>query len=583
MATLTVEIIACPIYSYKLRGEGVQGYHEEALKQAKDLYLQLYEDVYQQLMGKDFNPLWTPDTKAENDLDFKDDFGRVSYFYFNVSLLKILLEEYEIEIVDRTKSEFEDQYFLYSFFEEKGIPFKAPNKSSTRFAKHKIRQFVVEGIKNLPRTARSKIDNLQEKLTLQEEDIHVRSEGKVVYLYLHSFKGMGLRDYLNWRYGELLPSLEKKGYQIIVLSTIDFEGDDSIDYPFFNVNRLVSKSEIRKAFTESLLYKTRVNFYKAKKWGRPSTDTEKKYFLSNLPTDFFYALIELSGLEILFREIGPGLLLIKGPVNNKGASSLFFTARKNGVRVMVISPRILTSTRFSNQFIKTHFKEEYPDIYPHSIAVDDQVSFETIQNQTDQIELYRVKQKRDMIENTDTRIDFRPFRITLILQKRKEIQQMAEYVIKGVKGLSNVIVHFKEHPSFPIPDILLDGYKKIDYVQILPSDVSLDQTVEKSDLCVTSYSSAALEFVKQGKPVIWLENVTSNSIFFADLYRKLGLRAKSSNELNELIKSFVDDPSNYYQERDRQYEQIKDLLFHSEDQHANSLMEIVDKEFEKVF
>ncbi len=582
MAKLTVEIIACPIYSYKLRAEGIQDYHEKALEQARDLYLKLYENAYQQLMGNNFNPLWTPDTKAENDLDFKDDFGRVTYFYFNISLLKKLLKLYEIEIVDRTQSKFEDQHFLYSFFEEEGIPFKVPNKSAKRFAKHKVRQFVVEGIRNLPRTASSTVDNLKEKLSTWEEDLNVSPAGKVDYLYLHSFKGMSLKNYLNWRYGEIIPSLEKKGYQIIVLSTIDFDGANSIDYPFFNVNRLVSKSEIRKAFIQSFLYKTRVNFYTAKEWAKSSTGTEERYFLANLPADFFYAFRELTGLDKLFKEIGPGLLLIKGPVNNKGASSLFFTARRNGVRVMVISPRILTSTRFSNQFIKTHFKEGYPDIYPHSIAVDDQVSFETIENQTDQIELYRVRQEKDIVENTNAEVDFKPFRITLVLQKRKEIKEMAEYVIEGLKGLRNVIVQFKEHPSFPIPNNLLDKYKEVDYVQILPSDITLEQTVEKSDLCVTSYSSAALEFVKSGKPVIWLENVTSNSIFFADLYRKLGLRAKSSEELKESIKNLTADPVHYYKERDRQYEQIKKLLFISENEHVHSLSEIVDKEFEKV-
>lgn len=582
MDKLTVKIVTCPIYSYKLKAEGIQHYHEKALKQAKDLYLELYEGAYQELMGKDFNPLWTPDTKAENDLDFKDDFGRVSYFYFNICLLKILLEEYEVEILDQTKAEFEDQYFLYAFFEEEGISLDVPNKNAKRFAKHKIKQFIVEGLKNTPRTVEKKVDDLKEKFSLHEHQIQVSRSGKVVYLYLHSFKGMSLKSYLNWRYGEIIPSLEKKGYQIIVLSTIDFEGPESIDYPFYNVNRLVSKPEIRKTFTESFLYKTRVNFFKAKEWSRSKTDTEKRYFLANLPTDFFYAFRELSGLNNLFKKIGPGLLLIKGPVNNKGASSIFFSARKNGVRVMVVSPRILTSTRFSNQFIKTHFKKGYPDIYPHSIAVDDQVSFETIENQTDQIELYRVRQKDTIADKPDAEIDFQPFRITLILQKRKEIQQMAEFVIQGVKGLSNVTVQFKEHPSFPIPNNLLNRFKEIDYVQILPSDISLEKTVEKSDLCVTSYSSAAIEFVKNGKPVIWLESVTSNSVFFADLYRKLGLSAKSTEELNELIKNIVSEPANYYKERDRQYEQVKKLLFYSQDQQANSLLEIVDNEYEKI-
>ncbi len=146
-----------------------------------------------------------------------------------------------------------------------------------------------------------------------------------------------------------------------------------------------------------------------------------QYFLENLPSDFFYPYRENVGFDKLFKGLGRGLLIIKGPVMNKSGAMQIYHARKYGIRTLILSSRIFTPTRLSNQFVQSHFNERFPIVFPHSIVVNDRISFDNIQKQTKTIKLYCLGDQNYSVEEKPG-MHQRPLRITLVLQKKKEIE-----------------------------------------------------------------------------------------------------------------------------------------------------------------
>lgn len=581
MRKITVYIDDYSHYSYKLNANEIHHYHERALEEAKNLYLKIYDKNYRNLMGFDFNPLWTPDTKSENDLDFKDDFGDVSYFYFNICLLRILSNEYQLRVVDRTSSPFSSQKFIHAFLKERGIEIEKIFKPRRVISKHKIKKFVFNTLKKTPGKFANKLRELRKIITLEEQVIESGEGRKVIYLYVHSVGGMTLQSYLDWRYSELLTMLNKEEYKIIIVSTIDFKDSGSVGHEFINVNKLVSKGELFNLFFKSIFIKAKVLGFKWFHVFKRGLSTEEFFFVKNLPGSFFYTLRELAGLENLFNMKGPGLLIISGPLNNKGASSLFYKARRCGVRVHLIAPRILTSTRFSNQFINAHFEDKYPPVFPHSMTVFDKISFATIRKQTEEICLYPIATDNNTNASLSSPLHV-PFAVTLVLQKKKEIEDMTDQVLKAIEKLNDVILNLKMHPSFPLTKTLSKKYSQVSNLNILPRDTSLEEAVQMSDICVTSYSTAALDFIKAGKPVVWQKTVTVNSLFFSELQKQVGLSVDSPEELRDIISKMKNSNQYYSEERKTQYEQYQKIIYDSNADGYNSISNVLRQEMQKI-
>lgn len=581
MDSITIYIDDYSLYSYKLTAPGIQKYQERALEEARDLYLEIYDKVYRRLMSFDFNPLWTPDTKSENDLDFKDDFGDVSYFYYNICLLKILSNEYQVRVVDRTSSPFSSQKFIYAFLKEREIEIEKANAQRIGISKHKIKKFVFNTFKNTPGRFVNKLKELKEIISLEKQVTEPEERRKVIYIYIHSVKGMTLRSYLNWRYSELIEMVKREDYKIVIISTIDFKDSGTIGYEFINVNRLVSTGELFQSFIKCIVIKAKVLGFKFYHLIKPGVGTDEKFFLKNLPLSFFYPIRELIGLENLFKIKGPGLLVVSGPFNNKGASSLFYKARKCGVRILLIAPRILTSTRFSNQFIKAHFESKYPPNFPHSMMVFDKISYEAIKKQTEKIRLYTIATSNNTYVSLNGQVHV-PFRVTLVLQKKKEIEEMADQVLNAVEELRDVIVNLKMHPTFPLTKTLREKYNQVPNLNILPIDTSLEDAIQMSDICVTSYSTAALDFIKAGKPVVWQKTVTANSLFFSELQKRVGLSVEGPLELRDIISKMKNSHQYYFEERKLQNEQYQKIIFNADSGPCESIEKVLNEEIRSI-
>ena len=575
---LTIHIVSDPVHSYKLIGDHLNDYHEKALEDARDLYLDFYDEVYQNVITKDFNPLWTPDTKSDNEIDFKDDFWGVSYFLFNACLLKNLKREYDVKVIDETKSQFPIQKYLYQFLDQEKIAFEKPYKEDRLINKNAIKKFVLQSLRNLPENIRNIPHEIRKRFLLKKQNLSLQTgDKKTLYLFVEPVDDM---DFVDWRYSKVLEEYGEKADEIVLLSTIDFKNSEEQDIPFINVNRLLSIWDLICVFFKSFFLNIRIRGYVFKSRLKHEGSVEFKYFLKNAPVNLFYPIRENVGFNNLFKKKGLGLLIIKGPVMNKSGAMQIYNARKYGIRTLIIASRILTSTRLSNQFVPSHFNDQYSAVLPYAMTVDDQISYETLQKQMYAIDIYPLRKKYDLKEVESVKLRT-PFRITLALQKKKEIEAMAGEVIAAVEHLDDVVLDLKMHPLFPMYDQLVKRYQQIPFVNILPIDTSLSKAIDHSDLCVTAYSTAALEFAMKGKPIIWMKNVTFNRLFFADLQKKIGITTNNSEDLCKAIKQMRDDEEFYNTLRMDQHSQLKEIIYTSNSE-SYSLNEIIDKELAKV-
>lgn len=589
MDKLKLHIVHCPTNHYKLSGEGIAEHYEEALKEGNQLYLDLYSKVYKGLMFKDFNTLWTPDTFSKNDIDPKDGFWAMGYFFFTVALLRILSKKSKLEIVDKTPSEFRNQKHLFRFLKEEGIKYSVnkEKRQQTSF-KSSVRKFVMGSIRDIIKSKDKSIDFLKKEF-LDGDDETIQRFGNdkndaYIYLTIPPIGNMSVKEYLQWRYYALFKHLkphEKKGNRVLLIGTKEFKDSDEFEYPFINAFKLLPKKKRLVAFLKAVFAKVRTSLYVFTQYLKPGISSVDKYFLKHVPRKLYYAVKENEAFDNLFETHGKGLLIMKGPIVYKGACIHNHNARKHGVRVLSISGRILTSTRLTNCFLDVHHKEDgFPTVMPHSMMVSDRISSESIQKQCEEIDIYPHETPRQKV--TDHESVHNPFTITLALQKKNEMESMIEAVISAVQNMENVVVNFKMHPDFPIPLKQKEKYGKMPFVNILSIDTPLNEAVEMSDLCVTAYSTSAFEFAKKMKPIVWINYVTLNSLFFTDVHKKVGLVAGSNGELEQILRRMKEDRRFYDEQKKIHYTQLKNLVFETNNEVENSFNKIIDKELEKV-
>lgn len=587
MKKITVHIVDCPINSFKLTGENVEKYHDQALHKARDLYLQLHDEAYRQLMFKNFNALWTPDRNATNDIDPKDGFWTMYVFFFNTCLIKILSEKYVVEIIDDTGSQFRNQKHFYKFLKKEGIKIIISEKkrNSTSF-KHSLKLFVIDSIQNTREALGNAINFFKEEFiesnTIPDISFEEESDKKIIYLAIPPVSNRNIEFYLGWRYTSIFEELntfKKRGYRILLVGMRDYDKIDSFGFSLINVYQLVNKRERLGLFIKSFFYKIKVYLLV---WSAllKASDSIKKYFLKNIPTDFYFALKENRAFNYLFKSFGSGLWIMKGPLVYKGISIRSFNARKNGVRSFTISGRVMTDTRLTNCFLKAHTDNQFPNVLPHSIYVSDIISFETIRNQTNKIDIYSTRMDDGTQQFDSFNNDF--FSVTLVLQKRNEIESMVDTVLAAIHNFEDVILNLKPHPDFPIYDQLKEKYNKKQNVNIFSSDASLSEAIKRSDVCISCYSSAALDFAKNNKPIIWLNNVTLNSLLFKDVHEKMGAIVNNTEELEELILKMKDDPDFYQKMQKKHNRSYKKFINELDEEVDTSLTTVIEKELEKV-
>jgi hypothetical protein len=550
----------------------------ESFESSEEFYLQVYDEVYRDLMGASFNPMWTPDTTAVNDLDFKDDFGSVSYLIFNLFLIRRLSDKADLHVIDRTKKKFRHQRRFYQFLRKNGIllTINSEKLGQTSF-KNRQKKRVFGLFKRLKQTVSGMADCMKRELASKTVHPGKPANGETIYFYLHPHGNMGLEEYVNWRYSDVLNQIETENRNVIFFSTRDFEHSNKFRYPFVNIRRLTLKKDLLSIYLHSIFLKLKVRIYKEFKQLK-SSDIARSVFLDHLPTGFFTTLQEYEGLARLFDTYGKGVLFIKGPVNNKGVSLLNAKAKDRDIRVCLIQPRILTRQRYSNQYVPAQVDPAYPSLIPDVMVTFDQISTKTVYNQTKKIKIYPFQH---LTEISDTRVVQQKnenLRITLILQRSDEVPVMVDHVVNALDGMDGVTLYLKEHPVLKAPKEIHQRFAESSWINILNGDVSVREAIELSDLCISSYSSAALEFAASGCPIIWMKNVTLNSLFFSDIHDTVGIVTRNSDELCEIIHHLKRDPDFLEEVKQKQLSTVREQIFHLGEAYRSDFGEVLRNE-----
>lgn len=584
MDRLNIEIVQCPNHSYKLVGYGISEYYEEALDSANELYLSLYDRAYRLLMFDDFNPLWTFSLIEKNKIDPRDGFWDINYFYFNLALIKKLNDIYHLKIIDRTNRGFVNHEYLFRFFNDNNIEAtcsREETKTHHRGFKTRLKKFIDGSFQK----ASEKKDEYKRLLSSGVEIISRSSKKRKLYLYIYPVGNMSLSAYLRWRYHDILEKFKKDDVEIILVSIKDFKDSDQVDYKFINVNRLLSKVDLLRILYKSKKLERLAEQKIQQELNRKDLKLEYEFFLRNVPTYYFEILKQIEGFSRFFKNVGPGILLYVGPVVNKGTPAIINLARKYNTRVLSIAGRILTSKRLSNLISKAQSEKTYPDVLPHSMLVFDRISEEVMNNQHANIRLYTLKKNEveEIAYCNDSGKTARkdPCRVTLVLQKKRESREMIEEVISAINDKENIILNLKMHPNFPIHPKYINKYREFSFVNFLPSDISINGAIEKTDVCISAYSSATFEFAKRNRPVVWITYITLNSLFLTDVKDSFGLKAKNRTELTSIIRNLANKPHYYKQMQKKIHADVKNL-FNFSSTITDSIDNIIGSEFNKV-
>ncbi|MBB5022839.1 hypothetical protein [Desulfurispira natronophila] len=248
-------------------------------------------------------------------------------------------------------------------------------------------------------------------------------------------------------------------------------------------------------------------------------------------------LNQTASYEYFFRTMPPSVIL-HAQAPSKDAKFMTYIARKHNHKVVYMSDRITGCLRPSSipigtpDFSVTHLQN--PDYF----FISDNTTGSTYQK-------YGVK-KNSMFEVPKTLLfqdqkysikSSKELKLALFLQNFKDnMYDMLEFVFSAAQKLDCTLL-LLPHPAYPVDTYLLSDILHARYPSLV-SKVQYQQGASdlshEADLYITGYSSAVIEPLLQGKPIVWLPNLVDNSIFISEFIQKIGFTATTPKELVDL-------------------------------------------------
>lgn len=286
-----------------------------------------------------------------------------------------------------------------------------------------------------------------------------------------------------------------------------------------------------------------------------SLGTERAYMASsaarnfNLMTIFHFCDI-VSGSEVVFKSTS-----IRGVVHARSMMKddrvWTAVARFHGQDVVWLVDRISGKRRLTNRPVESpHFSLDDLSL-PSRIVLSDRVTQKSLESwgyPADRIALVpRVDSFGGLVpaNTVDHLIREGPIRILLVFQLY--IDNMVEFVdviswaASKLAKEKPVILIVRPHPLCPISNRGLDWIKnKAKGCRVIRDEAErLDPNV--ADVFVTGYSTAALDALYAGKPVVWLSGIVLNSCFVEEFISNCGFSISSRVELYKLLREIIYD------------------------------------------
>jgi hypothetical protein len=579
-------IVADESLGYKVTGEDISQYYPGALHNANERFLEYYDRLYRELsLARDLNLAWI------SEADPKDTFWGFNYLLFVIALIRSCartqklnititgaIPRYEKKCIVRVCSELGDRVSIAGHVDVKQEQAGAP------------------GLKTLAKSAFSLKNNIRSFRRAFFNKYPVKDSGRSIGFHIRNARQADL--YVKARYADLPGLLAGKEYRVFFFSdefalpgktsNIKVESrDGSVSrLPLYTYNSFISPGSYIGLYIESIRLHL-LSHNKITRLKKQNTQPEFGYLLDTLQITndtILKLLVARKGFKNLAAIKKPGVIVYSGLLYNKMAGLYNSICRQYNIRTFSISNRIMTRERLSNRLTAGQKKSSAQ--LPHAVAVFDQVSDVVFSEQAPaDIAVYRCTRNRSGagneqhtdhpgIKNPDKKIT-----VTLILQRVEDnMEEMIDSVIRAVDG-SGGSLHLKAHPGFPVPGKLQEKYRHYSQVEILPVTQSLEEAADRADLCITAYSTAALEFAKKGRPVIWLNYITINSLLYLTLQDRIGLVANNEKELQKIVAEIIQSTEYYVRQSRLCYDRAKELVFPGGDPLVKTLLEAIEQEY----
>jgi len=515
---------------YKLDGLSELIDKNVLLEEVIEKYNHCYNKYFPIFLDKrGYNPLLLDKLHGNNN-DPSDAFYELSYFFYNLLYLEneVLFNSGTKIIFNTPLSKPLMDSYIY-FFKQNKIHYNFAFRERTRLKnilvifKNKALEFKL--------LARYFLGHLNSEFSNETK----QNKSNKLLLYIPNIQ-MDIQDYLSFKYNEIINNKDTNEYSLLYFGFKNHKSlkVDGTDIQIFSVLR--TKLTILDYLNSIFL--ALKNRYLKLKLKSTCDDVYEIYFLLNIDLHRISGILYQKKVERFFENFKGNIVLNRRAIINKGHAISNFYAKLNNNQVIASPMRFMSSSRLSNfipDVLKTNFSQYLPDL----IHSNDHLSHTVIRSQLVNQKNIKISysQSGALIQKSINYLK-NPKVIVVITQS---YQDNLEYLIyESVKMFSSqdCLIYFKIHPAFKILESTKDKYKFITNVIFVDS---IDEDLEVY-LCLTVYSSEALNYIKRGVPVFWINYLSLNYLFLHDLQTQVGVIINSRRDFlitsNKIINEF---------------------------------------------
>ncbi len=541
---MDIDIVSDTTYGYRIKQlnlpyESMISIEREAIEVAVDLYYKHTSFWYQKpiISYEGLNIWWfMPGTSRQ------DNFDDLFYLYFVSSLLRVLIEKYQVSII-RCECDLDDI--------KKEVIGRICKKKEVVFECHFFKKPNIQKIKNdQKRSYFNKYINLLFRILQPFVKAYYKILGtRIKYWFcLHESKPHKLR------YSSAPDLLKKRGEKIgFVFHGTDNE--DSVKKLFRSpgtvcVNWFITPKMEKELKKEAEILKGKIDSY-IKKQSFQQSEPEFKYYLKKInqvSIDFLYKyLFFYKAYRQFAKSCKNSFWFHARPINSPHSRVITGAVQSSRKKVCSVAPHFYSAKRLTNSFLKEEFSSENVRSLPSLFMVQEKISREVLLKYFPKEHIYIFNKHPDANDYIDKE-DSINFCILVLLQMPDENIKLTTTLMEALKDITGCHIQFKPHPSHPMDEVCSSLIASKISFEILKPEESLEQCILKCDICISIYSTATFIAMKLGKPIIWLPFISYNYLFLEEIYQKVGMISVDANDLNENIKKLMRNKSLYEQE-----------------------------------
>ncbi|WP_368658040.1 hypothetical protein AB3Z07_24535 [Metabacillus halosaccharovorans] len=322
------------------------------------------------------------------------------------------------------------------------------------------------------------------------------------------------------------------------------------------IDWFLSPKDQRKLRKEAKLIKSKIINYE---WNCGSENKFKNEFyyivteISKVQQDKIYNILKIAHAYEAFLNIQKHKVIVcSQPLTNFDLRLLAVATKKYRHTLISVAPHFYSVNRLTNTFSIVERKYDFlvlPDYY----FVENQLSkWNLVLNGIEESRIFIRKQKNkktDLInKNTSTK-----FKVLFVLQMPYENESILRIITQfleenNIEGIEFVI---QPHPAYPltVEQMMIVNELTTLYngkIEVVGSKISIENTINECDICVSVYSTATFYAASVRKPVVWIPFVSKNYLFYEEVYNNFGIMTYDVSNFRKIILKLCTDRLYYH-------------------------------------